>query len=255
MCLLAVAWKVRADLPFILIGNRDEFHARPAAPVHWWSEPGDILGGRDLEAGGSWLALNRAGRLAVVTNVRESAAPTAGELSRGELVIDALTHSGSVRDFAAALDEKKHRYGGFNLLVRNGEGLHCLSNRGEDRFDLPPGVYGLSNHLLDTPWPKVQRVKEGLRRLVDDDRIGPEELFALLEDRTPAADDELPSTGVPLEWERALSPVFIAGPEYGTRASSVAMTSSDGHLELIERRFGPDGRPMGETRIERTDVQ
>ncbi len=163
MCVLVLAWRILPDLPLAFAGNRDEFHARPSADCHWWREPPGILGGRDLEARGGWLAVNRAGRLAVVTNVREPGAKVAGKRSRGELVADALSFRGPVRDWIAGLDDRRSDFAGFNLLMSDGEELHFVTNRGEDRLDLEPGIYGLSNHRLNTPWPKVTAVREGLR--------------------------------------------------------------------------------------------
>jgi uncharacterized protein with NRDE domain len=250
VCLLVLAWQILPDVPLVLAGNRDEFHQRPAAACHWWREPPGILGGRDLEAGGGWLAVNRAGRLAVVTNVREPGAKVTGQRSRGELVVDVLSFDGPVRDWIAGLDERRAEFAGFNLMIRDGEDLHSLTNRGEDRLDLEPGIYGLSNRGLNTPWPKVEVVRDGLRSLVDDGDVQSDSLFGLLTDRSPAPDEKLPDTGVPLEWERALSAVFIAGSDYGTRASTVVLAGADGKVELEERRFGPDGEPTGSSRFE-----
>lgn len=234
----------------ILVGNRDEFHRRPAAACDWWNEPGEVLGGRDLEAGGAWLAVNRAGRLAVVTNVREPGPQLARCRSRGELVVDALCCSGPIQDWIAGLDARRTEYAGFNLMVRDGDALHHLTNRGEDQLDLEPGVYGLSNRGLDTPWPKVTAARDGLRRLVDRGEVATESLFDLLADRLPAPDADLPDTGVPLEWERLLSSVFIVDPRYGTRASTVVMVGAEGNVELEERRFGSDGESTGSSRFE-----
>jgi uncharacterized protein with NRDE domain len=250
MCLLAIAWKVHPELPLIFVGNRDEFHAREAAPAGWWDEPAGILGGRDLEAGGSWLAVNRGGRLAVVTNVREPFADSAGQRSRGELVVDALSSLLPFDAWAAGLAERGDRYGGFNLLVADGDRLHCLSNRSDDRLDLAPGIYGLSNDRLDTPWPKVVAARERLRELLSRRQIDAESLFGIVADRRPAPDEQLPHTGVPLKWERALSAAFIVGPGYGTRASTVVLRGRGGGLELFERSFLPDGSAAGESRFE-----
>lgn len=250
MCLLVFAWRTRPDLPLILAGNRDEFHARPAAPAGWWGEHEELLGGRDLEAGGSWLALDRRGRLAVVTNVREPVRDTRGRRSRGELVVDALRFDGPLGRFAEQLRGRRDEYGGYNLLIGDGEELHCLSNRSKDRIGLEPGIYGLSNDRLDTPWPKVVAARDGLLRLVGRAEVEVDGLFELLADRTPAPDDELPDTGVPLEWERVLSAAFIVGSEYGTRASTVVLVRADGVVEFAERRFGPGGERTGRTRLE-----
>ncbi|MCU0305131.1 MAG: NRDE family protein [Thermoanaerobaculales bacterium] len=245
MCLLVIAWRVHPQHPLVLAGNRDEYHRRPAAPAHWWPAPEGILGGRDLEAGGAWLAVDRRGRLAVVTNVHEPVADPAGRRSRGELVVEALTDPGPVRGWISGLDGRRDRYGGFNLVVADGDALHCCSNRGPDRLDLEPGIYGLSNHLLDTPWPKVEAARRGLRALLDAGSLDVDSLFELLADRSPAPDQDLPATGVPLDRERALSPIFIAGDDYGTRASTVVLTSPGGEVFLEERRFGPSGVAAG----------
>jgi uncharacterized protein with NRDE domain len=167
MCLVALAWRVHPDHPLVLIGNRDEFHARPSAPADWWDEPCDILGGRDLEAGGSWLAVNRAHRFAVVTNYRESGAPASGRRSRGELVTGAVTTGLDLSDWITDLGERAGDYGGFNLLVGDDTALHSTTNRGPSRRDLPPGVYGLSNRL---PRYAVAEGRRCARRVSTTDR-------------------------------------------------------------------------------------
>jgi uncharacterized protein with NRDE domain len=249
MCLLAFAWRVHPQYPLVLAGNRDEFHDRPAEAARWWDEPEGILAGRDLQAGGSWLGVNRGGRFAVVTNYREPGVATSGRRSRGELVVAFLASSEPVVDWLDALNRRQDEYGGFNLIIGDGEQLHYLSNRGEDRRFLDPGIYGLSNHRLDTPWPKVATARAGLQRLVERDRVRCEELFQLLADRTPAAESELPDTGVPLQWERLLSSVFIVDPRYGTRVSTVVLIGTDGQCRLEERRFNPEGQREGEARF------
>ena len=249
MCLLAFAWRVHRGFPLILVGNRDEFHDRSAEPAHWWTSPEGILAGRDLQAGGSWLGLNRGGRFAVVTNYREPGVVTSGRRSRGELVVDFLSSSATTEEWMDELAEHLDEYGGFNLVIGDGNQLHYLTNRGEGRRSLEPGIYGLSNRRLDTPWPKVVAARSGLRQLIDDDRVDPKSLFDLLSDRTPAPDDQLPLTGVPLEWERALSASFIDGPEYGTRASTVVRIDTEDAIEFEERRFGPNAVFAGTSRF------
>ncbi len=247
MCLLVFAWRSLPGYSLILAGNRDEFHNRPAQAAHWWEEPNGIFAGRDLQAGGSWLGVSRAGRFAVVTNFREPGTATSGRRSRGELVVDFLSASATTLEWTDRLAEIQDEYGGFNLIIGDGEQIHHLTNRGEDRPCLDPGIYGLSNHHLDTPWPKVTAARAGLRRLVDDDRVEPDALFELLSDRTPVPDRELPHTGVPLEWERLLSSVFIVDPRYGTRASTIVLVGADGRHEFEERRFDQDGEVEGES--------
>lgn len=249
MCLLSFAWRAHPDFPLLLVGNRDEFHDRPAEPAHWWPSPEGILAGRDLQAGGAWLGLGRRGRYAVVTNYREPGVVTNGRRSRGELVVDFLSSPATAEEWMEELAGRQDAYGGFNLVIGEGDQLHYLTNRGDRRRFLQPGIYGLSNRRLDTPWPKVVAARSGLRQLIDDDRVDPKSLFDLLSDRTPATDDELPDTGVPLEWERALSAAFIDGPEYGTRASTVVRIDAHGGAEFEERRFGPNAVVAGESRF------
>jgi len=250
VCLLVFAWRVHPQLPLIVAGNRDEFHDRPTAAAGWWSDRDGVLAGRDLRAGGSWLGVNRDGRIAVVTNYREPERGTWGPRSRGELVVDHLTSCVPAGQWMDALGHRKADYAGFNLIVGDGDRLHYLTNRGNDRRDLEPGLYGLSNHRLDTPWPKVRAAKEGLRRRIEDDDVTSDSLFALLADRRPAADAELPATGVPRDWERLLSSVFIVNPRYGTRAGTVVLVRGDGAVVFEERRFAADGTHDDSSRFE-----
>lgn len=247
MCLLVFAWRVHPDFPLILAGNRDEFHNRPSAPAEWWDDPSGILAGRDLEAGGTWLGVRRDGRFAVVTNYREVGAPTRKGRSRGELVSGFLSSGESVLEWADDLGPRSEDYAGFNLVIGDEEQVHCLTNRGPDRRFLEPGAYGLSNHLLDTAWPKVVSVRSGLERALHEGRTRPRQLLDLLADRSTYPDEALPDTGVPVEWERALSAAFIVGSEYGTRASTVLLRSAGGRFEFTELRFGPGGAPLGES--------
>jgi uncharacterized protein with NRDE domain len=250
VCLLVFAWRVHPQLPLIVAGNRDEFHDRPTAAAGWWSDRDGVLAGRDLQAGGSWLGVSRDGRIAVVTNYREPERGTSGPRSRGELVVDFLTSITSAGQWMEALGRRKAEYAGFNLIVGDRDGLHYLTNRGEDRRDLEPGLYGLSNHRLDTPWPKVRAAKEGLRRRIEGGDLTSDSLFALLADRRPAPDAELPKTGVPADWERLLSSAFIVSPRYGTRAGTVVLGRGDGAVVFEERRFAADGTLDGRARFE-----
>jgi uncharacterized protein with NRDE domain len=250
MCLVVLAWKVHPELPLILAGNRDEFHDRPAAAADWWEEPEGVLGGRDLEAGGSWLAIHRDGRFAVVTNFREPPVDMTGRRTRGELVIDFVASDRPVATWAGDLADRQRDYGGFSLIIGDREGAYYLNNRGDALRPLDPGIHGLSNNRLNAPWPKVEAARRGLAALVDAGEVSPESLFDLLADTSPAPDDRLPETGVPLKWERRLSPVFIIDPRYGTRASTLLLMGVDGAIGLIERRFDRAGRRVGESRFE-----
>lgn len=236
MCLLLFANRVHPRWRLIVAANRDEFHARPTAPADWWSDAPTVLGGRDLQAGGTWLGVTRTGRFAAVTNVREPQSYRVGAPSRGHLVSGYLAGSSLPVQYAAGLMPVAPAYNGFNLLVADAASLIYYSNRQPMLRTLPPGVFGLSNALLDTPWPKVVRGKEDVREII----AGPEEemeerLFASLARRDPAPDAELPATGVGVERERALSSAFIVSDGYGTRCSTVVMMGHDGEVTLTER--------------------
>lgn len=244
MCLLVFAWQTRAARPFLLAGNRDEFHDRPAARADWW-DGGSIVGGRDLRAGGTWLAAARDGRFAVVTNYREAMAEGRGPRSRGELVAGYLRSDAGPADWARQVMQRADAYAGFNLLLGSPERLVYLSNRGRGPEELAPGVYGLSNHLLDTPWPKLARTRARFETLLDAGAATPA-LLDMLGDRERAADDELPDTGLPPEWERLLSAPFIADQRYGTRCSTVLRLDAGRGMELAERSFDAAGTAIDE---------
>jgi uncharacterized protein with NRDE domain len=237
MCLILVAWQAHPQYPLVVAANRDEFYARPTADAGPWPEDPRIWGGRDLEAGGTWLGLHEDGRFAAVTNVREPGVPK-GVRSRGLLPRDYLLGEQSPAAYAAAQDGAA--YSGFNLLVADEASLWYLSNRDGAPRELKPGVYGLSNHLLDTPWPKLTTAKlrftqalGGLPAL--------EDFFEILADGEIVPDHALPETGLTLEWERLLSAIFVRSATYGTRASTVVTRHRDGRFQLEERRFGAEG--------------
>ncbi len=258
MCLLVLAWRAHPRYRLIVAANRDEFHDRPAAALGTWSPRGgggtaaDILAGRDLQAGGTWLALDRARRFGIVTNYRDLQRPAPGAPSRGELIPQYLSQSQSARAFLQSLAPACGRYSGFSLLAVDDEALWYASNRASP-FARPllPGVYGLSNHLLDTPWPKLARVRRSFRAWLDAKLPqDPGELLRMLADRTPAAEGErLPETGLSPEWERLLSSPFILSPEYGTRCSTVLLLEPSGAFELRERRFDRTGAVDGDTEV------
>jgi uncharacterized protein with NRDE domain len=240
MCLILIAWRTCPGYPLVVAANRDEFYARPTAPAGPWAEDPRVIGGRDLEGGGSWLGLRSDGRFAAVTNVREPGAAR-GPRSRGELVRDFLLGEVPAAAFAAGVPGD--RYSGFNLLVADGQEFWYRSNRDGRARRLPPGLYGLSNHLLDTPWPKLVSAKARFAAALAGlpDRSA---LFEVLADRETVPDAELPCTGLPLERERMLSAVFVTSETYGTRASTVASLARNGSWDLEERNFGPDGQPQ-----------
>jgi uncharacterized protein with NRDE domain len=256
MCLLVLAWKSHPRYRLILAGNRDEFHDRPAAPLGWWQDDPRILGGRDLKAGGTWLGVARSGRFGVVTNYRDLMAPVEGAPSRGNLVPRFLTGATSPKEFLDDLRGAAMRYSGFNLLVGGTRALYYFSNRGPKApTALPPGVYGLSNHLLDTPWPKLARTRERFNTLLAEPDIQSEDVFAMLADREQAPIDNLPSTGLPADWERVVSAPFIVNERYGTRCSSLLLVERNGRTVLHERRFDASGVQSGTSRFEFTSAE
>lgn len=245
MCLIALAVEAHPAYRLVVAANRDELYARPTAPAAWWDDAPDVLAGRDLREGGTWMGVTRAGRFAAVTNYRDPGlAQTPGAPSRGALVARFLRGAVDAEAYAHDLARRAARYNGFNLLVGDGAGLFYLSNRTEGVRRLEPGIYGLSNALLDTPWPKVLRARramaDALAAAEGDAWDGP--LWEVLADRVIAADDALPDTGVGAERERLLSPPFIASDVYGTRASTVLTIAADGEVRLVERSVVP-GQP------------
>jgi len=253
MCMLVLAWQAHPRYTLVVAANRDEYHERRAAPLAKWPAPAELLAGRDLRAQGTWLGIDRDRRFGVVTNFRELQRARPGSPSRGELVplyLGAGDRGGDAAGFLAALGKRAQEYSGFNLLLSDERSLWYGSNRATPfARQLPAGVYGLSNELLDTPWPKLLRVRAGFEAWLRSPQPGATgELFALLADRTPAA-GELPQGegGLPRDWQRALSAPFVLHPEYGTRCSTVLLLAPDGALDLIERRFDAHGNVVGET--------
>lgn len=247
MCLVVFAWQAHPDYHLILAGNRDESHRRPTQDAHWWPDDTSMLAGRDLQAGGTWLAVSKSGRFATVTNFREGQRSQAGFKSRGALVTDFVSGSQSLRGFESSISNGQ--YAGFSLLASDGESMSYLSNRDDLESDLSPGVYGLSNASLDTPWPKVLRARSGLETLLDRDAANETELMRLLSDRTPAAVDQITNEDLPFEIARAVTAPFIVAPEYGTRSTTTVLWGTDNVIEYCERRFDPSGKATGESRF------
>lgn len=247
MCLVVFAWRAHPTYRLILVGNRDEAHARPTQPAHWWPDNASILAGRDLQAGGAWLAISKTGRFATVTNFRDGHAGRAGFKSRGTLVTDMVTGSGSLEEIGSSI--AMDAYAGFSLLFSDGESMSYLSNRDDLGAELGSGLYGLSNASLDTPWSKVVRAKASLRSLIDSDVINETGLLRLLSDRTPAPLNDVATDDLPFEMARAVSAPFIVTPEYGTRSSTIVLWDNDGVVEFSERRFDPAGKSTGDSRF------
>ncbi len=247
MCVLALAIRSHPDWPLVLAGNRDELHARPAAPLARWADAPQVLGGRDLEGGGTWLGVSEEGRLAVVTNLRGFGPPHPDAPSRGLLARDFLVGEGRYARFG---EPDLPAFNPMNLIVVDRGVVRFCSNRpGASIRELDGGVYGLSNGDLDAPWPKTQRLKAALADSLAGAGHDPEGLLAALADETRPTDAELPSTGLDLERERLVSPIFIRNQPYGTRCSTVVRVDAAGRGEIIERRFGPDGGAAGVTAL------
>ena len=255
MCLLVVAWQMHARYRLVVAANRDEFHARAAAALAKWPPPAELLAGRDLRSQGTWLGIDRARRFGVVTNFRELQPPLPAAPSRGDLIPEYLGARGATpnpdaADFLAALESRAGAYSGFNLLLADAQSLWYGSNRTTPfARELPPGVYGLANESLDTPWPKLQRVRAGFEAwLQQGTPAAVEGLFALLADRRPAEATPPAHTGaLPQEWARALSAPFVLHPQYGTRCSTVVLLEGNGRLHIAERRFDSAGALSGTT--------
>ncbi len=253
MCLIAVAWKARADLPLVVAANRDEWRERPAEPAHWWPDHPQLFAGRDLQAGGTWMGVTREARFAAVTNFRDPADKRSTARSRGGLVTDFLLGATSPRAFLASLAARSGEYNGFNLILGDGESLWYFGSREGEAREIEPGIHGLSNHLLDEPWPKVVRARMAMEAALKERDPSPK-LFAALSDAEGAPDASLPDTGVGVEWERRLASPLITGGDYGTRCSTVVTFSSDRGIAFEERTRGADGAVV-ENRKERLQVE
>ncbi|WP_340084930.1 NRDE family protein [Siminovitchia sp. FSL H7-0308] len=237
MCIIFAAYKSHPDFNLIVAANRDEFYSRKAAPAHFWKDDPNILAGRDLEQMGTWMGVTLSGRFAALTNYRDPNEEQANKQSRGHIVRDFLSGSEEPEHFLDSLQSKKKNFRGFNLLVGNQSSLMYYSNIENKAKALRPGVYGLSNHLLNSPWPKVEKGKASMLKLIAEKTIDHEKLFEILRDDEPALEDELPKTGVPLDLEKTLSSIFIRSPHYGTRCSTVLTVSKKGEVQLIERTY------------------
>lgn len=245
MCLILFGYEAHPDYHLVVAANRDEFYQRPTRRAGWWEEFPDILGGKDLKAGGTWLGVNRNGRFSAITNYREPDNILPQAPSRGPLVVNFLTGNDTPQNYLSKLQPEGHKYNGYNLLTYTENSLAWYSNRGDETQILEPGVYGLSNALLDTPWPKVESGKSNLSRILKPGLpVEVNNLFDMLADDSIAPDDELPSTGVSLEWERMLSAMCIKSPEYGTRVSTVVLFGKDGSIFFEERSWVPPGKPL-----------
>jgi uncharacterized protein with NRDE domain len=248
MCLIFIALKNHPRYKLIIAANRDEFYERKTAPADFWNDHPEILGGRDLQASGTWLGVTKSGRIAMVTNFRDPKNISPKAPSRGKLVTDFLLDSISGEIYLQKLEGHAKKYNGFSLIAGTVDALYYLSNYKEGVIILNSGLFGLSNHLLETPWPKVEKGKTGIQLLLKAPSVKADDLFDVLLDEGISADEKLPDTGVGLALERSLSAAFIKTPGYGTRSSTVVMVDYANQVSFTERVFDPaTGRFSGQT--------
>ncbi len=241
MCLIALALDAHENYPFILIANRDEFYKRPTKEAGFWEDQPEILGGRDLQAMGTWLGITKTGHIAALTNYREPGEAPKSR-SRGNLPTQYLSANHHAEHYMKSVREKKDAYNGFNLIAGTFHELYYYSNRQEQITRIQKGIHAVSNHLLNTSWPKVDRIKCELSKyLADHQELDTDELFQLLSFSEPEPDSKLPHTGVPIEWERMLSPIYISSDTYGTRAQTVITVTKEGLVTFAERTAKKEG--------------
>ncbi|MBX9849304.1 MAG: NRDE family protein [Rhodocyclaceae bacterium] len=248
MCLIVLGWQVDPAYPLVVAANRDEYFSRPTAPLAWWDDSPEVLAGRDLQAGGTWLGITRNGRFAAITNYRDPARVNPNAPSRGQLVADFLRGTERPGDYLRRIEPDAQACNGFNLLVADARELWWHSNVSGQTRQLAPGIHAVSNHLLDTPWPKLVTAKAAFHNAMP----VPTQLFALLQDDRQHPDEVLPSTGVSLARERELSAIFVKTPGYGTRSSAVirfaANNNNGSKLDFAEQTWAEGGLPDGPLR-------
>lgn len=237
MCLIIFAHDYHPKYKLVVAANRDEFYSRPTLTADFWEENPEILAGKDLKEGGSWMGITKSGRFAALTNFRDPASNKDNAPSRGHLVKNYLESTLMPEAYLANLADKGANYNGFNLLLGTKNSLYCYSNREKLIRELAPGVHGLSNGLLNEPWPKVTKGINMLKDILQDEEFEFESLFTMMADREQFPDNLLPKTGVSLEWERALAPLFVISPEYGTRVTTVILVDRDNNIKFWERNF------------------
>ncbi len=257
MCLIVVAWRQHPKFPLLIAANRDEYHARPTRPSQFWPDHPQLLAGQDLSQGGTWMGVTRAGRFAAITNFRDPELTQAPanqaqqpRPSRGALPLSFLLSAMTPDLFLAELATQRQDYAGYNLLVSDGHTLACGGNAGPAAQRLAPGVYGLSNARLDTPWPKVQRAKAAMAQLLKSGQVSHESLANTVSNHTPAKAGELAALGLEGEFDSALSAQFIQAGAYGTRATTTLMLGADEGIFWRETSFDAAGEVCGEAEFE-----
>ncbi|MEJ2105466.1 MAG: NRDE family protein [Ignavibacteriaceae bacterium] len=237
MCLIVFANNTLKDYKLIFAANRDEFYDRPSEQADFWKDHPDLLAGKDLQAGGTWLGITKEGRFAAITNFRDLKNHRNDAPSRGKLTLDFLVSDINPEKYYNRLKPELNNYNGFNLILGYVDELFYFSNKTDGLKKLEPGIHGISNAILDTPWPKVEKSKRQLKHLIEQQNIHPWEILNLLDDTSPAKDEELPDTGVGLELERMLSSIFIKSEKYGTRSSTIITVDRNKHVKFVEKTY------------------
>ena len=237
MCLILFAFKAHPKYKLVVAANRDEFYARPTAPAQYWDDEPDLLAGRDLTAGGTWMGISKTARIGMLTNYRDLRHLKPGAPSRGHLVSDYLNGNNSAPAYLKQLQAIGNRYNGFNIICGTPDDLYYYGNYGKEVKEIAPGYHGLSNALLDTSWPKVDKGVTDLKMLLNSHEWSADQLFKLLYDDLKAPDERLPDTGVGLAMERMLSPMFIKSPNYGSRCSTLLLIDQQNNVDYIERTY------------------
>ena len=250
MCLLLISNNYHPDYKLIVAANRDEFYHRPTKKARFWNEHPELLAGKDLEAGGTWSGITKNGRFAAITNYRDMKSIKDNAPSRGDLVKNFLLSGSSPETFGNELIQYAQLYNGYNLLYSDFESTYYFSNQLKKQQKLSPGIYGLSNHLLDTPWPKVSLSKKSFTRIFSQKKFSADDLFTILRDDRQSPDNELPATGLSLELERAVSPVFIRSERYGTRSSTVLLVNKKDEVLFIEKSLDVKTSEWNESKFE-----
>ncbi|MFA5668131.1 MAG: NRDE family protein [Balneolaceae bacterium] len=242
MCLITFAYKKHPSYALILLANRDEFYGRSTRKAQFWVEEGhpDVLAGKDLEAGGTWMGVNKNGRWAALTNYRDLTDLKENPPSRGDLALNFLKSNQSASQYLSSIQNNAHLYNGFNLLIGDKEDILHYSNYSNLTTTITPGIHGVSNALLNTPWPKLEIAKSGLTKSIEQNAIDKNSLFDILMNETKAQETELPETGLTKEMERAISSIFINTKNYGTRCSTLLLIHNSGNIEYVERRYEPN---------------
>jgi uncharacterized protein with NRDE domain len=237
MCLIVFAYKSHPKDKFIFAANRDEFYDRPTEQADYWKDHPELLAGKDLQAGGTWMGITKQGRFAAVTNYRDLKNIKEDAPSRGMLTLDFLNDNISAEEYYDNIKPSLQDYNGFNLILGSVDELFYFSTHKNGIKKLESGIYGLSNATLNTDWPKVKKSKDGLSALLKNDEVHPWELLSILNDTRKAKEEDLPDTGVGLEWEKILSSIFIQSPKYGTRCSTAVVVDIENNLRFAEKTF------------------